>query len=122
MKTNSILVVEDNPVNMELAVAVLELDGYRVFTAANAEAGIRSAQENIPDLILMDIQLPGMSGLDAARVIKQDSTTRHIPVVALSAHSMKADEEEAIMAGCSAYITKPFHLRAFLDVVRRYTQ
>lgn len=122
MRTNSVLVVEDNPVNRELAVAVLELDGYRVLTAADAEAGIRSARENNPDLILMDIQLPGMSGLDAARIIKQDSTTCHIPVVALSARTMKADEDEATMAGCSAYITKPFHLKAFLDVVRKYMQ
>jgi CheY-like chemotaxis protein len=122
VKTTSILVIEDNPVNMELAVAVLELDGYRVLTATDAESGIRSARENIPDLILMDIQLPGMSGLHATRIIKQDSTTQNIPVVALSAHAMKADEEEAIMAGCSVYITKPFQLKPFLEVIKKYVQ
>ncbi len=116
----SILVVEDNLINMELVTAVLNSRGYEVLEAFEAEDGIRMARENCPELILMDIQLPGVSGLDATRIIKQDPSTRDIPVVALSAHAMTAHKQEAIAAGVSEYIIKPFQMTAFLEVVRKY--
>jgi CheY-like chemotaxis protein len=116
----SILVIEDNLINMELVTAVLEAHGYEVLKANEAESGIRMARENRPKLILMDIQLPGINGLDATRIIKQDSSTKDIPVVALSAHAMTGDKQEAIAAGCSEYVSKPFQIKAFLEVVKKY--
>jgi CheY-like chemotaxis protein len=122
MLTKTILVVEDNPVNMELAIAVLELGNYQVLQAGDAETGIELARAHRPDLILMDVQLPGMDGLAGTRLIKADQATCAIPVVALTAYAMKKDEDEALKAGCSGYITKPFQLKSFLEEINRHLQ
>jgi CheY-like chemotaxis protein len=106
-----ILVVEDNPVNMELVVDLLDSYGYQVLKAINGNEAIQIARDRCPDLILMDIQLPGMSGLTATKILKQDDATKNIPVVALTAFAMGADELKAREAGCCGFITKPINTR-----------
>jgi two-component system cell cycle response regulator DivK len=113
----TILIVEDNPANMKLAVFVLEQASYTVISAADAEAGLALARERHPDLILMDIQLPGMDGLTAIALLKQDVATRDIPVIALTALAMKGDEERIRNAGCEGYIAKPMRYQEVLSAV-----
>ncbi|MEE9151054.1 MAG: response regulator [Thermoplasmata archaeon] len=120
MDTATILVVEDNPLNMELVCDILEANGYAVYQASAADEGIKIAKENIPHLILMDIQLPGMDGLAATQILKDDIITRDIPVVALTAHAMKGDEQKAFEAGCSGYITKPIDTRELPKLVKTF--
>lgn len=117
--TAQVLVVEDTPANMKLVSMLLGKAGYRVLQANNAGDGIALARECAPDLILMDIQLPGMDGLEATRLLKQDAATRSIKVIALTAFAMKGDEEKMIAAGCDGYIAKPIQYRSFLDTVER---
>lgn len=117
--TPQILVVEDTPANMKLFSLLLGQAGYVVLQADNATDGIELARQHLPDLVLMDIQLPGMDGLTATRIIKEDATTRGIPVVALTAFAMKGDEEKMIAAGCDGYIAKPIQYKSFLDEVNR---
>src|SRR5476651_413291 len=112
-----ILLVEDNAANMKLAIFLLEHAGYTVVTAADAEAGLTLAREQRPDLILMDIQLPGMDGLAATELLKQDEATRSIPVIALTALAMKGDEARIRDAGCDAYIAKPMRYQEVLSTV-----
>jgi two-component system cell cycle response regulator DivK len=113
----TILVVEDNPANMTLARFLLESVGHTVLGATDAEAGLALARGEHPRLILMDIQLPGMDGLEATASLKRDEATRGIPVVALTALAMKGDEERIRAAGCDGYIAKPMQYREFLDAV-----
>ncbi len=113
----TILVVEDNPANMKLAVLLLTHGGYQVISAADAEAGLAMARTSHPDLILMDIQLPGMDGLEATEHLKRDPATRTIPVVALTALAMKGDEERIRAAGCDGYIAKPMRYQEVLATV-----
>jgi two-component system, cell cycle response regulator DivK len=112
-----ILVIEDNPENMTLAVLLLGSAGHKVFSAVDAEAGLLLARSELPDLILMDIQLPGMDGLQATALLKQDDATRTIPVIALTALAMKGDEERIRAAGCDGYIAKPMSVHKFLASV-----
>lgn len=114
-----VLVVEDNPANMKLATLLLEHAGYRVSGTDNARDGIALAREKRPDLILMDIQLPGMDGLEATRILKADEAIRTTPIVALTAFAMKGDEEKMRAAGCDSYIAKPIQYQAFLAEVAR---
>ncbi len=109
-----ILVVEDNPTNMKLVVMLLGRGGYTVIKAMDAEAGLALARTEQPDLILMDIQLPGMDGLAATALLKADEATRAIPVIALTALAMKGDEERILAAGCDGYIAKPLAYKEFL--------
>ena len=109
----TILVVEDNELNMKLVKTLLEFGGYRVVTAADAEKGIKLAREHHPDLVLMDIQLPGMDGLTATGIIKNDPELSQTPVIALTSFAMQGDEEKALDAGCDGYITKPIDTREF---------
>ena len=113
----TILVVEDNATNMKLSRFLLESADYTVIAATNAETGVTLAREAHPDLILMDIQLPGMDGLQATGLLKADEATRDIPVIALTALAMKGDEERILAAGCDGYIAKPLDYRDFLAVV-----
>lgn len=122
MAGEKILIVEDNPMNMELATDLLEASGYIVIQAGVAEEGIELARAELPDLILMDISLPGMDGLEATGVLKQDPATKGINVIALTAHAMKGDEEKALAAGCTGYITKPIDTRAFPKTVARFIE
>jgi two-component system, cell cycle response regulator DivK len=112
-----ILIVEDNPANMTLAVFLLESAGHSVIHATDAEAGLTLARGEQPQLILMDIQLPGMDGLEATVLLKRDETTRAIPVIALTALAMKGDEARIRAAGCDGYIAKPLQYKDFLAVV-----
>ena len=112
-----ILIVDDNPVNLKLASELLELDGYEVSQAADAEQAQEMLARDLPDLILMDIALPGMDGLTLTRRIKADSRLKHIPVVALTAFAMKGDDQKAYDAGCEAYITKPIDTRGLPKTV-----
>jgi two-component system cell cycle response regulator DivK len=113
----TVLIVEDNLANMTLFVFLLESAGHTVLTATDAEAGLTLARDGQPDLILMDIQLPGMNGLEATAILKRDDLTRAIPVIALTALAMKGDEERIRAAGCDGYIAKPLAYRDFLAVV-----
>jgi two-component system cell cycle response regulator DivK len=113
----TVLIVEDNLANMKLAVFLLESAGYAVLSATDAEAGLTLAREKQPDLILMDIQLPGMDGLQATRLLKGDDATRAIPVIALTALAMKGDEERIRAAGCDGYIAKPIAYKEFLATI-----
>ncbi len=112
-----VLVVEDNPINMKLAVFLLESRGHAVLTAEEAETGIAIAREKHPDLILMDIQLPGIDGLEAIRRLKHDERTARIPIIALTALAMKGDEERMRAGGCDGYIAKPIRYHEFLEAV-----
>ena len=102
-----ILIIEDNAANMKLAVILLENAGHMPMSAADAETGLTMARASVPDLILMDIQLPGMDGLAATKLLKSDPVTAGIPVLALTAMAMKEDREKTRLAGCDAYIAKP---------------
>jgi two-component system, cell cycle response regulator DivK len=112
-----VLVVEDNPVNMKLAVLLLESAGHTVLSATDAESGLALARTEHPQLILMDVQLPGMDGLEAIGLLKAQEATRTIPVIALTALAMKGDEERIRAAGCDAYIAKPMRYQDFLATV-----
>ena len=112
-----ILIIEDNPANMKLVVFLLEKEGYEVIQAMDAEEGIRIAQQQLPVLILMDVQLPGMDGLAATRLLKADAATSHIKIVALTAFAMRGDQEKIEAAGCDGYIAKPIRYKEFLKVV-----
>src|SRR4026209_67313 len=111
------LVVEDNPTNMTLATFLLQSAGHTVLSATDAEAGLTLARDEQPNLILMDIQLPGMDGLAATVLLKADTVTCGIPVIALTALVMKGDEERIRAAGCDGYIAKPLAYKDFLAMV-----
>jgi two-component system cell cycle response regulator DivK len=112
-----VLVIEDNATNMTLAVFLLQSAGHTALSATDAEAGLTLAREARPDLILMDIQLPGMDGLEATALLKKDEATRAIPVIALTALAMKGDEARIRAAGCDGYIAKPMRYLDFLKTV-----
>jgi two-component system cell cycle response regulator DivK len=112
-----ILVVEDNAANMTLTTFLLQSAGHSVLTATDAETGLTLARDGRPSLVLMDIQLPGMDGLEATALLKRDAATRHIPVIALTALAMKGDEERIRAAGCDGYIAKPMHYKEFLKEI-----
>ena len=112
-----ILVVEDNAANLKLATFLLESAGHTVISAPDAEAGLALARDAHPNMILMDIQLPGMDGLEATALLKRDLATRDIPVIALTALAMKGDEERIRAAGCDGYVAKPLDDKSFLATV-----
>jgi two-component system cell cycle response regulator DivK len=112
-----VLVVEDNAANMTLAVFLLQTAGHAVLSATDAESGLTLARDEQPSLILMDIQLPGMDGLEATALLKGADVTHDIPVIALTALAMKGDEERIRAAGCDGYIAKPMRYSDFLAVV-----
>jgi two-component system cell cycle response regulator DivK len=112
-----VLIVEDNAANLKLASFLLESAGHIVISARDAEAGLTIAREKQPNLILMDIQLPGMDGLEATAVLKRDDITRGIPVIALTALAMKGDEERIRAAGCDGYVAKPLDYKSFLATI-----
>ena len=120
MNPACILVVDDNPTNLRLVSQVLKFDGYRVLEAADAEAALEILESTLPDLIIMDIALPSMDGLDLTRLLKSAERTRHIVIVALTAFAMKGDEERARQAGCDGYITKPFDTRMLAASIDAY--
>jgi two-component system, cell cycle response regulator DivK len=112
-----ILVVEDNELNMKLLNDVLEAHGYDVLTTGEGAVAVAWARQYRPDLILMDLQLPDMSGLDVTRQLKANAETASIPVIAVTAFAMAGDEKRALEHGCDAYVAKPINLRNFLDLI-----
>ena len=108
-----ILVVDDNPINLKLVSDVLEFEGHDILKAVDAEEAQIVLADTLPDLILMDIALPGMDGLTLTRKLKADERTRHVRIVALTAFAMKGDDQKALGAGCDGYITKPIDTRKF---------
>ena len=118
--TKRILIVEDNELNMKLLRDVLEAYGYATITTGEGAAALTLARDKRPDLILMDLQLPDISGFDAVRQLKDDEETRPIPVVAVTAFAMVGDERKALTSGCDAYLAKPILLRDFLDLVEKF--
>lgn len=115
-----ILIVEDNELNMKLLNDVLEAHGYATITTREGMTALALARDRHPDLILMDLQLPDISGLEAVRQLKADAATRGIPVVAVTAFAMVGDERKALLSGCDSYVAKPIMLRDFLDLVERF--
>lgn len=120
MTNETILVVEDSMLNRKLVEAVLQPYGYRLLIAVDGEEGIEIATRERPDLVLMDMQLPKVSGYDATQTLKAQPETAHIPIVALTAHAMADERERALAAGCDGYLTKPIDTRAFPGQVRQY--
>jgi two-component system, cell cycle response regulator DivK len=112
-----ILIVDDNPQNLKLARVLLAGEGYDVRTAADAEKALELLESFAPRLILMDLQLPGMDGLELARLLKAEASRSDIAIVALTAYAMKGDEEKALAAGCDGYVTKPIDTDALLRLV-----
>jgi two-component system, cell cycle response regulator DivK len=112
-----VLIIEDNPANMTLAVFLVQSAGHTVISATDAETGLALARDEHPNLILMDIQLPGMDGLEATALLKGDEATRAIPVIALTALAMKGDESRIRAAGCDGYIAKPMAYQDFLVTI-----
>jgi two-component system, cell cycle response regulator DivK len=116
--SHRILVVEDDPDNLRIVATVLDLAGYQVLQAGGGEQAVRTAQDEHPDLILMDLAMPGVDGWEAARRLKADRRTADIPVIALTAFALRGDEERARDAGCDGYLSKPCRPQAIREAVR----
>jgi two-component system cell cycle response regulator DivK len=116
----TILIVEDNELNMKLFNDLLEAHGYRTVQTRSGLEAVGLAREHRPDLILMDIQLPEVSGLEVTKWLKEDETLRPIPVIAITAFAMKGDEEKIRQGGCEAYLSKPISIVKFLETIRIY--
>jgi two-component system cell cycle response regulator DivK len=112
-----ILIIEDNPNNIKLAKVVLEDAGHEVLQAGNASIGLDIARMQLPDIVLMDIQLPDIDGLTATRILKDDVNTSKIKVIALTAFAMNGDEQKMLAAGCDGYISKPIRYKEFLKII-----
>jgi CheY-like chemotaxis protein len=117
MNEKKILLVEDNEVNRRLAGFLLRTQGYQVREATTAAAAFEMLETDRPDLIVMDIQLPGMDGLEATRKLKEQPTTADIPVIAVTSYAMKGDREKALAAGCAGYVTKPIDKKIFIQEI-----
>ena len=122
MNSRKVLLIEDNLMNMELATDLLETAGFQVLKAGRADEGIALAVAQQPDIILMDIALPGMDGLEATRRLKQDARTARIPIVALTASAMRGDDNKALIAGCCGHIAKPIDTRRFAKTVTAFIE
>lgn len=116
----TVLIVEDNDLNMKLFSDLLEAHGYATLKTASGVEAMEIARTNRPDLILMDIQLPEVSGLEVTKWLKQDAELKAIPVIAVTAFAMKGDEERIREGGCEAYLSKPISVAKFLETVRNY--
>ena len=114
-----VLIVEDNPISMELLREVVEAEGYRVLAATSGSEALSVARAEHPDLILMDIQLPGIDGLTVTRALKAQQDTKEIPIVGVSAYASHEDIDRALEAGCMAYLPKPLDMPRFLDLLKR---
>ena len=115
-----ILVVEDNALNLELVRDILTAEGYEVLEAADGPTGVAVALAERPELILMDLQLPGLDGFQATQQIRADPKLRDVPIVAVTAHAMKGDDDRARAAGCDGFVAKPIQVREFVATVERY--
>lgn len=122
MSTARILVIDDNPTNLKLVADVLECEGYEIFRAVDAEEAERIMEHCWPELVLVDIALPGMDGLTLTRKLKAEEKTKDLVIVALTAFAMRGDEQKARDAGCDGYITKPIDTRSLPELVAGYLQ
>ncbi len=118
--SKTILIVEDNELNMQLFNDVLEVKGYQTLQSRDGYDALKIVQESPPDLILMDIQLPGMSGLEVTKLIKEDENLKTIPIIALTAFAMKGDEEKIRQGGCDDYHAKPISTSELLEIIAKY--
>lgn len=112
-----VLIVEDNPLNMKLFSAMISAQGYEVLQATDGPLGLQMAQHLQPDLIVMDIQLPGLSGLEVTERLKADDTTRTIPIIATTAFALRGDEEKIRASGCDGYMAKPIAITEFIELI-----
>ncbi|MDF3010052.1 MAG: response regulator receiver protein [Burkholderiales bacterium] len=119
---STVLIVEDNDKNMKLARDVLQAKGYQTLEAETGEEGVKLAKENVPDLVLMDIQLPGINGIEAFKQLRADPKTARIPIVALTASVTPTDRSQITAAGFDAFVSKPINLKEFLDTVKRLVE
>ena len=115
-----VLIVDDNPTNLKLVTFLVKAAGYDVDTAQDADTAMAAIQANPPKLILMDLQLPGVDGLELTRRLKADPATRAIKIIAVTAYAMKGDQEKAIAAGCDDYVTKPVDTRALPQLIAKH--
>lgn len=117
-----VLIVDDNPTNLKLVAYLVKANGYEVDTATDAESAMAAIAVKLPRVILMDLQLPGIDGLELTRRLKADPTTKQIAVIAVTAYAMKGDREKAFEAGCDDYVTKPIDTRALPQLIARYAK
>lgn len=115
-----VLVVEDNDMNMQLVEYLLQEEGLEIIKATSGEEALEIVGTRRPDLVLMDIHLPGMDGLSVARAMRQESRTRDVPILALTAHAMRGDRDRFMEADCDGYISKPIDVRNFISTIRTY--
>jgi len=120
MPNKTILLVEDDFMNMKLAQHVLESQGYNVVKATTGQEALQQLKDSVPDLILMDVQLPDIDGMTLVRIIRAKDTTRETNILALTACAMKGDREKILKTGCNDYISKPINVETFVSTVRRY--
>ena len=120
MPNKRILLVEDDFINMRLAHHILETEGYNVIKAVTAQKALEQIETTLPDLILMDVQLPDMDGMMVVRTLRENARTRDITILALTAYAMKGDKERILHMGCNGYIPKPIDVQDFINTVRRY--
>ena len=120
MNERTILYIEDNEYNRKIVRRLLERTSYRLIEAVDGESGVAMAQQALPELILMDVQLPKMSGLDATQILKADPRTRAIPIVVITSFALSGDREKAATAGADNYLAKPYSPRELLALVRQY--
>jgi CheY-like chemotaxis protein len=117
-----VLIVDDNPTNLKLVAYLVKAHGYDVDTAGDADAALAAIAANRPRVILMDLQLPGVDGLELTRRLKADPATRDITIIAVTAYAMKGDQEKAFAAGCDDYVTKPIDTRALPELIAKYAK
>jgi len=120
MPDKRILLVEDDFMNMRLAQHILEVEGYTVFKAATAREALEQIESTLPDLILMDVQLPDMNGMTVVRVLRENTKTRDTAILALTACAMKGDRERMLQMGCDGYISKPINVQDFINTLRKF--
>jgi two-component system, cell cycle response regulator DivK len=119
MTAKRILYVEDNAFNRKLVRDLLQRTTYQVLEATDGDSGLAAARRELPDLVIMDIQLPRMSGLDVTRALRADATTTHIPIIVITSFALSGDEQKAKAAGATAYLAKPYSPRELLQTIRR---
>jgi two-component system cell cycle response regulator DivK len=119
MSGKQVLYIEDNEFNRKIVRDLLGRTSYRVIEAVDGEAGVAAAQREVPELIIMDVQLPRLSGLDATRQIRADPRTAHIPIIVITSFALSGDEQRAMAAGATAYLAKPYSPRQLLETIRR---
>src|SRR5665647_1101206 len=122
MSGEKILIVDDNPTNLKLVAYLMRANGYEVSTAIDADAALANIRDKAPALILMDVQLPGIDGLELTRQLKADPATRDIIIVAVTAYAMKGDQDKAVAAGCDDYVTKPIDTRSLPATIARHLE